>query len=221
MTPEQRRAFIESHTTIVTAPFVPEVLLHTGGLAMELWEAAALADERLPVPPPYWAWPWAGGQALARYVLHTPDVVRGRWVLDVGAGGGVVAIAAALAGAARVTAVDVEPYAIEACRLNGRANDVDLDLLEADPIGTDAGWDVVLAGDVWYDAELADRMMPWLGNLAARGASVLTGDIGRAHLPGDGFAELARYTVPTLVDLEDVPEKDARVLRLEVVSSRA
>jgi predicted nicotinamide N-methyase len=172
------------------------------------------------VPPPYWAWPWAGGQALARYVLHAPDVVRGRWVLDVGAGGGVVAIAAALAGAARVTAVDIEPYAIEACRLNARANEVDLDLLEADVIGTDAGWDVVLAGDVWYDAELADRMVPWLRNLAARGATVLTGDLGRAYLPGDGLAELARYTVPTLVDLEDVPEKEARVLRLEASSTR-
>jgi predicted nicotinamide N-methyase len=220
MTPEQRRAFIDSHTTIVTAPFVPEVLLHTGGSAMELWEAAALADERLPVPPPYWAWPWAGGQALARYVLHAPIVVRDRWVLDVGAGGGIVAIAAALAGAARVTAVDVEPYAIEACRMNARANDVDLELLEADPIGTDAGWDVVLAGDVWYDAELADRMVPWLRHLAARGATVLTGDLGRAYLPDDGLAELARYTVPTLVDLEDVPEKEARVLRVEAHSTR-
>jgi predicted nicotinamide N-methyase len=181
---------------------------------MELWEAAALADERLPVPPPYWAWPWAGGQALARYVLDTPDVVRGRWVLDVGAGGGIVAIAAELAGAATVTAIDIEPYAIEACRLNARANDVDLQLVEADPIGTDPGWDVVLAGDVWYDAALAGRMGPWLRTLAARGATVLTGDLGRAHLPSAGLVELARYTVPTLVDLEDVPEKEARVLQV-------
>jgi predicted nicotinamide N-methyase len=221
VTPEERRAFIDHHTTIAPAPFVAEVRLHTGGLAMELWEAAALADERLPVPPPYWAWPWAGGQALARYVLHAPEVVRGQWVLDVGAGGGIVAIAAALAGASRVTAVDIEPYAIEACRLNARANGVDLEVLEADLIGSDAGWDVVLAGDVWYDEELADRMVPWLRNLAARGAAVLTGDLGRAYLPGDGLAELARYTVPTLVDLEDVPEKEARVLRLEADRSPA
>ena len=193
---------------------MPEVRLHVGGEAMPLWEAAALADARLPVPPPYWAWPWAGGQVLARYVLDHPGLVRGRRVADIGAGGGVVAIAAALAGAAEVTAIDIEPYAIEAARLNAAANDVTLTLQESDPIGTDDGWDVVLAGDVWYEAELADRMGPWLRTLAGRGALVLTGDLGRAYLPESGLEELARADVPTLVDLEDVPSKVARVLRL-------
>ena len=214
MTPDQRAAFIEVHTTLSPAPFVPEIRLRMGGPSMELWEAAALADERLPVPPPYWAWPWAGGQALARYVLDRPDVVRGRWVLDVGAGGGIVGIAAALSGAGRVTAIDIEPYAIEAARLNGHANGVDLELVEGDPIGTDLGWEVVLAGDVWYDALLADRMAPWLRSLARRGATVLTGDLGRAYLPSEGLVELARFTVPTLVDLEDVPERDVRILEI-------
>ena len=193
---------------------MPEVRLHVGGEAMPLWEAAALADPRLPVPPPYWAWPWAGGQVLARYVLDHPGLVHGRRVADIGAGGGVVAIAAALAGAAEVTAVDIEPYAIEAARLNADANDVTLVLQETDPIGSDDGWDVVLAGDVWYEAELADRMGPWLRALAGRGALVLTGDLGRAYLPESGLEELARAEVPTLVDLEDVPSKVARVLRL-------
>lgn len=215
MTPEERRVFIEEHTTLSPTPFVPEIRLHTGGPSMELWEAAALADERLPVPPPYWAWAWAGGQALARYVLDAPELVRGRSVFDVGTGGGVVAIAAARAGAARVRAVDIEPYAIEAARLNALANSVELELFEADPIGTDAGWDVVLAGDVWYDAELADRMAPWLRTLARRGATVLTGDLGRAYLPAEGLIELARYTVPTLVDLEDVPDREVRILKIE------
>lgn len=219
MTPEERRALILATTTLVPAPFVPEVRLHIGGDAMPLWERAALADERLPVPPPYWAWPWAGGQALARYVVDHPEVVAGRSVLDVGAGGGIVAIAAALAGAARVTAVDIEPYAIEACRLNAAANDVTIRLEERDPVDTDDGWDVVLAGDVWYEAALADHMAPWLRRLAARGADVLTGDLGRAYLPADGLEELARYVVPTLVDLEDVPEKEARVLRFTPASS--
>ncbi|MEO5884954.1 MAG: 50S ribosomal protein L11 methyltransferase [Candidatus Limnocylindrales bacterium] len=214
MTPDQRRRFIVDHTTLGPAPFVPEVTLHLGDLAMPLWEAAALADERLPVPPPYWAWPWAGGQALARYVLDTPDVVRGRSVADIGAGGGVVAIAAALAGAEAVLAIDIEPYAMEACRLNAAANGVIVDLSEGDPVGTDGGWDVVLAGDVWYEAGLAAHFEPWLRSLAARGAVVLTGDLGRAYLPAEGLEDLATYVVPTLVDLEDVTEKTARVLRV-------
>ena len=209
-----RRRFIQAHTTLAPAPFVPEIRLWMGGEAMPLWEAAALADERLPVPPPYWAWPWAGGQILARHVLDHPDLVRDRRVADVGSGGGIVAIAAALAGAATVVAIDIEPYAIAAAALNAAANGVSIDVLETDPIGTDGGWDVVLAGDVWYEAELADRMAPWLRALAGRGALVLTGDLGRAYLPADGLEELARAEVPTLVDLEDVPRKLARVLRV-------
>ena len=212
MTPEERRGFIYGHTERGRVPLVPELELHLGGLSMPLWEAAALTDQRPAVPPPYWAWPWAGGQALARYVLDTPEIVRDRRVLDVGAGGGIVAIAAARAGARAVIANDIEPFAIEASRLNAVLNEVDLELDEANLIYTDDGWDVVLAGDVWYDADLAERMAPWLHALAARGATVLTGDLGRAYLPADGLRELARYVVPTLVDLEDVESKEARVL---------
>jgi predicted nicotinamide N-methyase len=214
MTPEERRAFIVAHTTAAAAPIVPEIVLRTGGLSMPLWEAAALTDQRPAVPPPYWAWAWAGGQALARHVLDQPDLVRGRRVTDIGCGGGIVAIAAALAGATRVTAIDVEVFAIEACRLNSAANGVTVDLEEADPIGTDGGRDVVLVGDLWYEPDLAARMAPWLQGLAARGAVVLTGDPGRAHLPATGLAELARYKVPTIEDLEDVTTKTVRVLRL-------
>ena len=212
MTPEERRGFIYGHTERGRVPLVPELELHLGGLSMPLWEAAALTDLRPAVPPPYWAWPWAGGQALARYVLDTPEIVRDRRVLDVGAGGGIVAIAAARAGARLVIANDIEPFAIEASRLNATLNEVELELDESNLIYTDDGWDVVLAGDVWYDSELAERMAPWLHALAARGATVLTGDLGRAYLPADGLTELARYVVPTLVDLEDVESKEARVL---------
>ena len=214
MTPEERRAFITARTRLIATPLVPEIRLWTGGDSMPLWEAAALTDQRPAVPPPYWAWPWAGGQALARHVLDHPDLVRGRSVADVGAGGGIVAIAAARGGASRVTAIDIEPFAIEACRLNAEANDVRVDLDQRDPIGTDGGWDMVLAGDVWYDAELADRMTPWLRSLAARGAVVLTGDLGRAYLPGDGLLELERYTVDTSEDLENEVRKGVRVLRI-------
>jgi predicted nicotinamide N-methyase len=214
MTPEERRTFIVEHTTVATAPIVPEIALRTGGLSMPLWEAAALADQRPAVPPPYWAWAWAGGQALARHVLDHRDLVRGRSVADIGCGGGIVAIAAAMAGATIVSAIDLEVFAIEACRLNASANGVALEYEEADPIGTDAGWEVVLVGDLWYERDLAARMAPWLHALAARGALVLTGDPGRAHLPAVGLAEVARYEVPTIVDLEDVTAKTVRVLRL-------
>lgn len=216
MTPEQRRQFIQGHTTLGPAPFVPEIVLHIGGESMPLWEAAYFADDRLPVPPPMWAWPWAGGQALARFVLDNPWLVRGRRVLDVGTGGGIVAIAAALVGAAEVTAADIEPYAIAACRLNADANGVTITTWEDDPVGRDDGWDVILAGDVWYEADLAAHFEPWLRSLAVRGALVLTGDLGRAYLPAAGLTELARYVVPTLVDLEDVPEKAARVLQVSM-----
>ena len=214
MTPAQRRAFILAHTAAAAAPIVPEITLRTGGMSMPLWEAAALADARPAVPPPYWAWAWAGGQALARHVLDHPDLVRGRRVADIGCGGGIVAIAAARAGATGVSAIDLEIFAIEACRLNAEANGVTLELEEADPIGTDGGWDVVLVGDLWYEPELAARMAPWLRALAARGAVVLTGDPGRAHLPVSGLEELGRYEVPTIEDLEDVTTKTVRVLRL-------
>lgn len=214
MTPAERQAFILANTVAAPAPLVPEITLRTGGLSMPLWEAAALTDARPAVPPPYWAWAWAGGQALARHVLDHPELVSGRRVVDIGCGGGIVAIAAAMAGAANVTAIDLEIFAIEASRLNAAANGVTLGLEEADPIGTDAGWDVVLVGDLWYEPELAARMAPWLRDVAARGAEVLTGDPGRAHLPVDGLEELARYEVPTIEDLEDVTTKTVRVLRL-------
>jgi predicted nicotinamide N-methyase len=183
---------------------------------MTLWEAAALTDMRPAVPPPYWAWPWAGGQALARYVLDHPELVRGRVAADIGTGGGVVAIAAALAGATRVAAIDIEPFAVEACRLNAAANGVAaiVDPIEADPTNTDDGWDVVLVGDLWYESEVSRRIEPWLRALARRGATVLTGDLGRAYLPTDGLETLATDVVPTTVDLEDTTSKQVRVLRI-------
>jgi predicted nicotinamide N-methyase len=215
VTPAERRDFILAHASAAPAPFVPEIVLLTGGSSMPLWEAAALADQRPAVPPPYWAWAWAGGQALARHVLDHPDLVRDRSVADIGCGGGIVAIAAAMAGARTVSAIDLEVFAIEAARVNAAANRVDLSLEESDPIGTDGGWDVVLVGDLWYEPELAARIAPWLRTLAQRGALVLTGDPGRAYLPSTGLVELASYTVPTIEDLEDVTTKTVRVLRLE------
>lgn len=214
MTDDERRTFILGHTVAASPPIVPEIVLRTGGDAMPLWEAAALTDQRPAVPPPYWAWAWPGGQALARHLLDHSDVVRDRSVVDIGSGGGIVAVAAALAGARGVTAIDIEPFATVACTLNAVANGVAVDVVEADPIGSDDGWDVILVGDLWYEPELAGRMEPWLRTLARRGAVVLTGDLGRAHLPAAGLETLATYEVPTSMDLEDTLSKTARVLRV-------
>jgi predicted nicotinamide N-methyase len=215
MTPHERRRFILDHTTEGTAPLVPEIRLRTGGPSMPLWEAAALADTRPAVPPPYWAYAWAGGQALARYVLDHPEVVAGRSVADIGAGGGIVAIAAALAGARSSVAIDIEIFAIETCTINAAANGVTVQGQETDPFGKDDGWDVVLVGDLWYEDEVAARLAPWLRALAARGAMVLTGDPGRAFFPVDGHVTLATYDVPTDDDLEDGSVKTVRVLRIQ------
>ncbi len=215
MTPDERRTFIIANTIAGSGTLVPEIVLRIGGDSMPLWEAAALADDRPAVPPPYWAWPWVGGQALARHVLDEPALVRGRSVVDIGAGGGIVAIAAALAGARSVVAIDIEAFAITAAELNAEANGVAIEVIEKDPVGTDDGWDVVLVGDLWYEDDVAARLTPWLRSLAARGAVVLTGDPGRAHLPTSGLTAIATYEVRTEIDIEDVDLKTVRILSFD------
>jgi len=148
-------------------------------------------------------------------VLDDPTLVRGRSVVDIGAGGGIVAIAAALAGARSVVAIDIEAFAISAAELNAEANRVDIDVIENDPVDTDDGWEIVLVGDLWYEDEVAARLTPWLRSLAARGATVLTGDLGRAYLPTSGLTAIATYEVRTEIDLEDAATKTVRILRFD------
>ncbi len=181
---------------LVETPLVPEVRLHLAQDAI-VWWARMEAELGAALAAPFWATAWSGGQALARYVLDRPVTVAGRRVLDVGSGSGLVAIAAGLAGAAAVTANDVDPYALSAITLNARANRVAVspcpgDLLDGD--GGDA--DVVLAGDVFYSEAIAKRMGPFLHRAAARGAQVLVGDPGRAHLPRDRMTTMASYPAP-------------------------
>ncbi|GAB3889515.1 hypothetical protein GCM10029964_059320 [Kibdelosporangium lantanae] len=158
--------------------------------------------------PPFWAFAWAGGQALARYVLDNPSVVAGRHVLDLASGCGIVAVAAAMAGAATVVANEIDPFAIDAIRLNAEANDVTIETVLGDMVDGDAdGTDVLLAGDIFYDKAMTDRMMPFIARLRQRGATVLVGDPGRAHLPRERFHELVRYDVPVPKALEDAEVK--------------
>jgi predicted nicotinamide N-methyase len=175
------------------------------------------------LPPPFWAFPWAGGQALARYLLDQPDSVRGQVVLDLASGSGLVAIAAAMAGAASVTPSDTDPLAVAAITLNAGVNRVRLeptagDLLGApgpgQPAGVPVRADVVLAGDAFYDRELAARLLPFLERASQAGALVLVGDPGRAYLPRERFTRVAAYDVPVERVIEDADVKPTTVWRL-------
>ncbi|MFG1604109.1 class I SAM-dependent methyltransferase [Actinoplanes sp. NPDC049265] len=201
--------FVRSHTRPAPAPFVPEVTLHQATEPISLWESteAGGAGEQ---PPPFWAFAWAGGQALARYVLDHPAEVAGRTVLDLATGSGLVAIAAVRAGAARVTANDIDPLALAAAAANATANQVDLVLTEGDLLDSDQRFDVILAGDVCYSREMTGRVLPFLRRAAGLGALVLLGDPGRAYLPA-GLTERAAYDVPVAESLESVPVRHTKV----------
>lgn len=210
---EELRGFVRAHTALAAVPLVPEIRLFTATETTSLWRVTAEWLDARAVDVPFWSTPWAGGQALARYVLDRPEALRGLRVVDFGTGSGLVAIAAAHAGAARVRAVDVDPLACAAARLNAEANGVAIDVAcddVADRLDLDV--DVVLAGDVWYEPEPAARFAAWLASLAARGVRVLTGDPGRAYVPR-AFVEVAAYDVPTSADLESRTLKRTRVLR--------
>jgi predicted nicotinamide N-methyase len=206
--------FILSNTALTAPPHVPEIVLRLADEAHDLWERTEEELAEIGLPPPFWAFAWAGGQGLARHVLDHPELVRGRRVLDFASGSGLVAIAAARAGAAEVAAADVDPFCAAAIRLNAAANGVQADFIAQDQIGRDDGWEVVLAGDVFYDKPFADRLTPWFTALRARGAEVLIGDPGRAYLPKAGLEKLAVYEVPVTRALEDAEVKRTTVWRV-------
>lgn len=215
LAPEDAEKFILDNTALTAPPHVPEIRLHLADEAHELWRRTEEELAEIGLPPPFWAFAWAGGQGLARYVLDHPATVLGKRVLDFASGSGLVAIAAARAGAAEVIAADIDPFCETALRLNARVNGVAIEFLGADCIGADAGWDTVLAGDVFYDKPFADRLGPWLAALRSRGADVLIGDPGRAYLPKSGLERLAVYEVPVTRALEDAEIKRTTVWRLE------
>lgn len=209
---EDPHAFVRANTAVERPPLVPEVALHLASEVVPLWQAteADLAESGL--PPPFWAFAWAGGQALARFLLDRPDWVAGKRVLDFAAGSGVQGIAAALAGAVRVEASEIDRFALAALALNAEANGVALELHDQDVVGLpNPGWEVVLAGDVCYERPMAARVGRWLGGLADQGVTVLMGDPGRTYLPKSGLKRLARYAVPTTRELEDSDLRNAMV----------
>ena len=206
--------FIRHNTAIVAPRLVPEIRLHLATEVTPIWQATEETLARGAVPPPYWAFAWAGGQALARYLLDHPEAVAGRAVLDFGAGSGLVAIAAAKAGAASVTAAEIDHFAAAAIAANAALNDVAIEVVTTDLLGDKRFWKVVTAGDICYEQPMAEQAMRWLRRLAGRGSMVLLGDPGRAHVPGVGLCELARYDVPTSHELEGRERCDGFVWRV-------
>jgi predicted nicotinamide N-methyase len=204
--------FVRRNTTISVPPLVPEIRLHLATEITPIWQATEESLARSAVPPPFWAFAWVGGQALARYLLDDPVQVAGRCVLDFGSGSGLVAIAAAKAGAAEVLAAEIDHFAVAAIAANAALNEVAVSVTTADVIGTtDARWEVVTAGDVCYEQPMADRVTAWLRLLARRGKLILLGDPGRAYLPADGVRERIRYPVSTSRELEDRDLRDGVV----------
>lgn len=201
--------FVRSQTALEPVPLVPEIRVHT---ASDVSSISSIWNE-LPSLP-YWCAPWAGGQALARWLLDHPEAVRGKRVMDFGTGSGVVAIAAMKAGAARVVAVDVDRFATTACEINAKANDVVVDTVSGDLVGTaQPDIDVLVTGDVWYEQEPARRFDAWFRGLSIR---ILTGDPGRLYVPCD-WKEIARFEVPASLDLENAPFKTTRILEYPCV----
>jgi predicted nicotinamide N-methyase len=212
---EQRRALVLARTRAQSPPVVPELRLHLADDMDAAWSSlqSELDDDEL--PPPFWAFAWLGGQALARHVLDRPHLVRGRRVLDLATGSGLCALAARRAGAAAVRAVDVDPFAVEAVGLNAVLNSIEVDVACVDVLDDDPPQvDLVLAGDVFYDAAMAQRVQPWLLQAVRSGTEVLVGDPGRHYLPRALCAELSSVQVPTTRALEGVDVKTVRVYAL-------
>lgn len=212
-----RRDFILDNTSVLAPPHVPEIRLHLADEAHDLWHRTEEELETIGLPPPFWAFAWAGGQGLARHILDAPETVRGRRVLDLATGSGLVAIAAAMAGAAKVTANDIDPFCETAVALNAALNGVapefeGRDLLDSGVPGDE--FDVVLAGDVFYDREMTARFVPFLDGLAQAGCEVLIGDPGRAYLPKERLEALSVHEVSVTRALEDMEVKRTTVWRL-------
>jgi predicted nicotinamide N-methyase len=207
-------AFIRANTRVLAPSHVPELKLYLADDAVRLWELTEEELGELGLPPPFWAFAWAGGQALARYVLDHPEIVGGKHVLDVASGSGLVAIAAMKAGAASALAVDIDAFAAHAALLNSELNGVSVGTSDADPIGHATNAELILVGDLFYDRDCAPRVLEWLIAQQALGKVVLIGDPGRTYLPRDQLEQITAYDVPVTRALEDAQVKRAAVWRL-------
>lgn len=205
-------SFIRANTVLAHAPLVPEIMLYLATEITPIWQASEAWLRRANVEPPFWAFAWPGGQALARRVLDRPEMVRGRRVLDFAAGCGIAAIACAMAAAASVEAAEIDAIAAAASLANAAANGVAIRVLEGDLVGQPCRWDLILCGDVCYEAPMTQHIMPWLRRMAAS-CEVLVADPGRAYLPA-GLVPIGEYAVPTSLELEDRTTRITKLYRL-------
>ena len=205
-------AFIRANTVLAAAPHVPEIQLYLATEITPIWQATETWMAELGVEPPFWAFAWPGGQALARHILDHPALVAGKRVLDFAAGGGIAAIACVMAGAVTVEAAEIDPLALAAIGLNGAVNGAKV-AQAGDVVGATCRWDLIMCGDVCYEAPMTGHIMPWLRGLAVQ-AEVWIADPGRAYLPAQGLTPFASYTVPTTLELEDRTERQVRLFRL-------
>jgi predicted nicotinamide N-methyase len=206
-------AFVLAHTMPGRAALVPEIVLRLAGEITPIWQAteAWLAEHK--VEPPFWAFAWPGGQTLARHILDNPGLVAGGRVLDFAAGCGIAAVGCAMAGAASVEATEIDPLAVAAIRLNAAANRVSVTAQQTDVVGAACRWDLILCGDVCYEAPMTGYILPWLRAMACR-AEVWLADPGRAYLPRERLTPFACYRVPTSLELEDRTEREVTLYRL-------
>lgn len=212
MTPAQ---FIQAHTAVSSPPACPELRLYLASEVTPLWEATEAYLEKNNVPPPYWAFPWVGGQALARHILDNPALVAGKSVLDFASGSGLVGIAAKMAGAAEVLATDIDKVALAAIELNMRENGVSIEVSDRNVLDEeDCPWDVIVAGDVCYEKPMAEKTFAWLRRCSAKGAKALMADPGRAYLPKTGLMRLVQLTVACSLDLEDQTSRDVGIYQI-------
>lgn len=207
--------FIRANTALHEPPLIPEIRLHLASEIVPIWQMTEEELEKSGLPPPFWAFAWAGGQALARYILDNPEIVHERRVLDFGSGSGLIAIAAMKAGAASVLAADIDAFAAAAIALNAGTNNVAVTATTEDLVGAEnRGWDVILVGDMCYEGPLAARIEAWLRKLADEGTAVLIGDPGRTYLPKSGLEKLVSYAVKTTRELEDTDVRNTSVWRV-------
>ena len=206
--------FITDNTAPIAPPLVPEIKLHLATEVVPLWRKTEEELEAIGVPPPYWAFAWAGGQALARFILDRPAFVWDRSVLDFGAGSGIVGLAAAHAGARDVLCADIDPFALAAIRLNASLNNLELRTTAVDVLGQVSPFELILVGDMCYERPLTDRLLAWLYAQLHAGAEVLLGDPGRSYFPKQSVEKLASYQVKTTRELEDREIRDTGVYRL-------